>query len=70
MLQVEKQLAESDIDKKMIELQKKNNLIESQADRFDQDLSELQAAVENIGDIKNSLPVGCFKTIPIEKPQR
>ncbi|BFZ20658.1 hypothetical protein BsWGS_23697 [Bradybaena similaris] len=68
--EVEKQLAESDIDKKMMELQRKNNVIESQADKFDQDLSELQAAVENIGDIKNSLPVGCFKTIPIEKPQR
>ncbi|CAG5119951.1 unnamed protein product [Candidula unifasciata] len=68
--EVEKQLAASDIDKKMTELQRKNTLIESQADRFDQDLSELQAAVENIGDIKNSLPVGCYKTIPIEKPAR
>uniref|UniRef100_A0A0B7B1R5 Laminin domain-containing protein n=1 Tax=Arion vulgaris TaxID=1028688 RepID=A0A0B7B1R5_9EUPU len=68
--EVEKQMADSDIANKMNELMKKNKYIEEQADRFDLDLSELQAAVANIGDIKNSLPLGCFKTIPIEKPAR
>lgn len=47
-----------------------NKKIESQADRFDLDLSELRAAVENIGNINDSLPKGCFKTIPIEQPAR
>jgi laminin gamma 1 len=52
----------------MKELNEKNKYTKDQIDSFELDLEELRRDVNNIEDIKNSLPKDCFKNIPIESP--
>ncbi|GFO02129.1 laminin subunit gamma-3 [Plakobranchus ocellatus] len=67
---VDKEIMDADVDGKVQDLEERKAQIESQADKFDLDLTELLKDVENIREIKDSLPDGCFKTIPIEyKPE-
>ena len=61
-------MMDADVESKLRELQARKAQIETQTNQFEDDLSQLQKDVENIREIKDSLPEGCFKTIPIEQP--
>ncbi|RUS88463.1 hypothetical protein EGW08_003800, partial [Elysia chlorotica] len=65
---VEKDMEAADVETTVRDLKSRKAQIEQQADMFETDLSELRKDVENIREIKDSLPDGCFKTIPIEQP--
>ncbi|KAK3719385.1 hypothetical protein RRG08_029540 [Elysia crispata] len=65
---VEKDMEEADFDKEVRDLQARKEKIEKQVEVFETDLSQLKKDVENIREIKDSLPNDCFKTIPIEQP--
>ncbi|GFS14721.1 laminin subunit gamma-3 [Elysia marginata] len=65
---VEKDMMEADVESKVRELQARKTKIETQADKFESNLSQLYEDVENIREIQDSLPTGCYKTIPIEQP--
>ncbi|XP_041371142.1 laminin subunit gamma-1-like [Gigantopelta aegis] len=64
--QVERALADAEIEKQFNKITRANDLVKKLATQYTEDYSQLQADVDNIEDIKNSLPDNCFKNIEIE----
>ena len=64
--QVERDLSDAEIDKQFNKITRANDLVKKLATQYTEDYSQLQADVDNIEDIKNSLPDNCFKNIEIE----
>lgn len=61
-------MADSELDKKLAEL---NDMARSQEDmisNYDQQIREIRADIDNLKDIKNTLPDGCFNTPSLERP--
>lgn len=64
--EAERLLRESNLDAQYNELEKANNEVKDLVFRSKRDYDDLKKDVENIEQIKNSLPDGCFKNIEIE----
>ena len=62
----ERLLRENNLDTQFIELENANNEIIDLVIKSKREYEDLKKDVENIEQIKNSLPDGCFKNIEIE----
>lgn len=65
--QAKDKMANSDLDRKLTEL---NNVAKSQEEMitdYDRQIKEIQSDIANLNDIKNTLPNGCFNTPSIER---
>ncbi|XP_030630034.1 laminin subunit gamma-1 [Chanos chanos] len=66
--QAKKKMADSELDKKLKEL---NDVAKNQEDMindYDRQIKEIRADIANLEDIKNTLPEGCFNTPSLERP--
>ena len=61
-------LNDADLQTKYNNLVKANEEIIQLVSEYEIDLTKLREDVDNIEDIKNALPDGCFKNIGIENP--
>lgn len=66
--QAKDKMANSDLDRKLTEL---NNVAKSQEEMitdYDRQIKEIQSDIANLNDIKDTLPDGCFNTPSLERP--
>ncbi|KAH3797950.1 hypothetical protein DPMN_151540 [Dreissena polymorpha] len=61
-------LQNADLEAQFAKLTTANNQLKVWVQEYSQDLSELEKDVQNVKDIMDSLPTGCFKNIDIETP--
>uniref|UniRef100_A0A3Q0T4A4 Laminin, gamma 1 n=1 Tax=Amphilophus citrinellus TaxID=61819 RepID=A0A3Q0T4A4_AMPCI len=61
-------MANSELDKKLMELNEVARTQEEMINDYDRQIHEIRADIENLNDIKNTLPSGCFNTASLEKP--
>lgn len=64
----EKELMGTDLQEQYNSLETANDKILQLVAQYEDDLAYLRKEVENIEEIKESLPDGCFKNIGIENP--
>lgn len=64
--EAEKQLQDSDLDKYFSELQEANMRVMDLKNEYTLAIDDLREQVNNIEDIKNALPDGCYKNKRIE----
>lgn len=65
--QAKDKMANSDLDRKLAEL---NDVAKSQEEMitdYDRQIREIRSDIANLNDIKNTLPNGCFNTPSIER---
>uniref|UniRef100_A0A8C7W261 Laminin, gamma 1 n=1 Tax=Oncorhynchus mykiss TaxID=8022 RepID=A0A8C7W261_ONCMY len=66
--QAKDKMANSDLDRKLAEL---NDVAKSQEEMitdYDRQIREIRSDIANLNDIKNTLPDGCFNTPSLERP--
>ncbi|CAB1317552.1 unnamed protein product [Coregonus sp. 'balchen'] len=66
--QAKDKMANSDLDRKLAEL---NDVAKSQEEMitdYDRQIREIRSDIANLNDIKNTLPGGCFNTPSLEQP--
>eukprot|EP00064_Thunnus_orientalis_P021569 superscaffoldBa00006628_g21734 len=61
-------MANSDLDKKLAELNEVARTQGEMIDDYDRQIREIRADISNLNDIKNTLPEGCFNTASMERP--
>lgn len=61
-------LEDADLDSQFTKLTTTNNQVKKWVADYRLDISDLEADVENVREIMESLPTGCFKNIEIETP--
>lgn len=61
-------MADSELDKKLAELNDMARTQEDMISNYDQQIREIRADIDNLKDIKNTLPDGCFNTPSLERP--
>lgn len=61
-------MRESDLDKKLAELDAVAKSQEEMIGDYDRQIREIRADINNLNDIKNTLPDGCFNTPSLERP--
>lgn len=66
LARAEKELEDSDLDKRFNDLSEARNQQRKWVDRYTNDLIQLRRDVDNIEQIKDSLPDGCFKRPKLE----
>ena len=64
----EQALQDADLDDQFNKLTTTNNQVKKWVADYRLDISDLEADVENVREIMESLPTGCFKNIEIETP--
>ncbi|KAM5148303.1 laminin subunit gamma-1 [Mantella aurantiaca] len=62
------QLRESDLDRKVAHLEQSARLQDAALLSYQQDIDQIIKDIDNLEDIKNTLPPGCYNTPIIEKP--
>lgn len=62
------QLNESDLDRKVAQLEESARLQDAALLSYQQDIDQILKDIDNLEDIKNTLPPGCYNTPIIEKP--
>lgn len=62
------QLKDSDLDRKVTELEEAARLQNDSILSYQRDISDIIKDISNLEDIKKTLPSGCFNTPTIEKP--
>lgn len=62
------QMKNSELDRKLKELEDAARLQEDAIKAYDKDIAEIKKDIMNLEDIKNTLPRGCFNTPSIEQP--
>ncbi|KAM9326705.1 laminin subunit gamma-1 [Gastrophryne carolinensis] len=62
------QLRDSDLDRKVAQLEESARLQDAAILSYQQDIDQILKDIENLEDIKNTLPPGCYNTPIIEKP--
>uniref|UniRef100_A0A8C5SCK4 Laminin subunit gamma-1 n=1 Tax=Laticauda laticaudata TaxID=8630 RepID=A0A8C5SCK4_LATLA len=62
------QMKDSDLDRKVSELEKAAEKQASAISEYNRDISTILKDINNLEDIKKTLPSGCFNTPHIEKP--
>lgn len=65
--EVEMKIRDAKIDEHMSVISKAMEYLTSEASELQQNLTQLKLDVDNIRDIKESLPEGCFKKLNLEK---
>ena len=65
---LEEELNATSIDAEIEELKSQNEKINCWRDKYQRELSDFKKDVDNIMEIRDSLPDDCFKTIDIESP--
>ncbi|XP_017260379.1 laminin subunit gamma-1, partial [Kryptolebias marmoratus] len=61
-------MADSGLDNKLKELNDVASTQEELIKNYDQQIREIKADIDNLNDIKNTLPDGCFNTASLEQP--
>lgn len=61
-------MADSELDKKLMELNDVAQTQEEMINDYDRQIHEIRADIENLNDIKNTLPNDCFNTAALETP--
>lgn len=61
-------MASSELDKKLMELNEVARTQEEMINDYDRQIDEIRADIDNLNDIKRTLPSGCFNTASLEKP--
>ncbi|XP_066548014.1 laminin subunit gamma-1 [Amia ocellicauda] len=62
------QMNNSELDRKLKELKDVADSQEDMIKDYDRQIKEIRADIDNLNDIKNTLPAGCFNTPSLEKP--
>lgn len=62
----EQKVAEANLDKILEDLQKKQREQNALIDNYNDEIKRLKKEVENIENIANALPDGCFKKVQLE----
>ncbi|XP_018430707.1 PREDICTED: laminin subunit gamma-1 [Nanorana parkeri] len=62
------QLRDSDLDRKVGQLEQSARLQDAALLSYQQDIDQIIKDIDNLEDIKNTLPPGCYNTPIIEKP--
>lgn len=62
------QLRNSNLDRKVAELEESARRQDEALISYQQDIDQILKDIENLEDIKNTLPPGCYNTPIIEKP--
>ena len=65
--QAKDKMANSDLDRKLSELNDVAKSQEVMITDYDRQIKEIQSDIANLNDIKNTLPNGCFNTPSIER---
>lgn len=58
----------SDLDRKLTELSDVARSQEDLINDYDRQIVQIRADINNLNDIKNTLPEGCFNTPSLERP--
>ena len=58
----------SDLDRKLTELSDVARSQEDLINDYDRQIGQIRADINNLNDIKNTLPEGCFNTPSLERP--
>ncbi|TMS01279.1 Laminin subunit gamma-1 [Larimichthys crocea] len=61
-------MANSELDRKLAELNDVARTQEDMINNYDLQIREIRADIDNLIDIKNTLPEGCFNTPSLERP--
>lgn len=64
--EAEERLEESKLEQKLEELQKRHKSRNDLIQQYENDISYLEQEVQNIEEIVNALPDGCFKRVELE----
>ncbi|MBN3270432.1 LAMC1 protein, partial [Polyodon spathula] len=68
LAKAKKQMKDNDLDRKLAELNGAAKQQEDMIKDYDRQIGEIRADIDNLEDIKNTLPSGCFNTPSIETP--
>ena len=66
--QAKDKMANSELDRKLRELNDVAKTQEEMITDYDRQIREIRADIANLNDIKNTLPEGCFNTPSLEQP--
>lgn len=61
-------MADSELDRKLAELNDVARTQEDMISDYERQIREIHADIDNLKDIRNTLPIGCFNTPSLERP--
>lgn len=61
-------MADSELDRKLADLNDVARTQEDMISDYDRQIREIHADIDNLKDIRNTLPIGCFNTPSLERP--
>lgn len=62
------QMENSELDRKLKELSEVAKSQDTMISDYDQQIRDIRKDIDNLIDIKNTLPAGCYNTASLERP--